>query len=43
MLGGTPGSSSSQVFMDGFKDGLTAYPALQLLRRELHCHELEPG
>ena len=31
MLGGTPGSSSSQVFIDGFKDGLAEYPGLTLL------------
>lgn len=31
MLGGTPGASSSQVFMSGLKEGLKKYPGLKLL------------
>lgn len=30
-LGGAPGAMSSQIFMDGFKDGLAKYPDLKLL------------
>lgn len=31
LLGGTPGAASSQVFMDGFKEGLKKYPDMTLL------------
>src|SRR6266702_802351 len=31
LLGGTAGSASSQLFMNGFKEGLKKYPSLKLL------------
>ncbi|GKY87078.1 substrate-binding domain-containing protein [Sinisalibacter aestuarii] len=30
-LGGLPGSASSMTFLDGYKDGLSAFPGVQLL------------